>query len=110
VRALPYLRLAVSCTDPRRGAAHHAGQLAHIQHMMPTEAATVGAAHPGGSCPVVNRCCLALARSCLVTRRRAGLRPCPQDYLIAEGYNNATAQGSAVSTTAKYYFSQDGAR
>jgi hypothetical protein len=33
-----------------------------------------------------------------------------QDYLIAEGYNNATAKGQAVSFEAKYYFSQDGAK
>lgn len=33
-----------------------------------------------------------------------------QDYLIAEGYNNATATGKAVHFEAKYYFSQDGAR
>jgi hypothetical protein len=35
-----------------------------------------------------------------------------QDYLIAEGYNNATAKGKgkAVSFEAKYYFSQDGAK
>lgn len=33
-----------------------------------------------------------------------------KDYLIAEGYNNATAKGKAVSFEAKFYFSQDGAK
>lgn len=33
-----------------------------------------------------------------------------QDYLIAEGYNSATARGDTVAYQSKYYFSQDGVR
>jgi hypothetical protein len=33
-----------------------------------------------------------------------------QDYLVAEGYNTATAKAKVVSFEAKYYFSQDGAK
>jgi hypothetical protein len=33
-----------------------------------------------------------------------------QDYLVAEGYNSATAKAKVVSFEAKYYFSQDGAK
>lgn len=33
-----------------------------------------------------------------------------QDYLIAEGHNQATARGQVASFESKYYFSQDGIR
>lgn len=33
-----------------------------------------------------------------------------QDYLIAEGYNGATARGDVVTFESKYYCSQDGTR
>ena len=38
--------------------------------------------------------------------------PCapPQDYLIAEGYNNPVYSNGTVIFDAKYYYSQDGVR